>query len=294
MFHLARQKLTDENHYKIEKTRRKQIPEPLHFNRERNLPIATIFGKRGFFVFPSVQSYDMFKRTNFNLSVLDADGVGVPLFHIVQNYNIIGQIVGKSPNFTIFKYVLQRAQDPPLYTKSKVICEDKAFRLCKIPFCEIYSQLSFRDTKYEFFYPSRSQSVNNYQMVRQNNFRDLDVCLNGMNFCWHVKVLSDHYRLMYLDENTPSDSQTNKQKQTQRKIVSPDFVVGHYKRDFSNILPRSVAKSSNLIIGENSRADCLGISSVPELTEMLACQGALVEYLEHIRRRKDDKNNLRM
>lgn len=287
MFRLVRQKLTDENHYKIEKTQRKQIPEPLHFNRERNLPIATIIGKRGFFVFPSMQSYDRFKRTNFNISVLDADGVGVPLFHIVQNYNVIGQVIGKSPNFHISKYVLQRVQDPPLYTECKVICEDKAFRLCKIPFCEIYCQLGFLDTEYEFFYPSRSQPVKNYRMVKRHNFRDLDVCLDGMNFRWHVKVLSDHYRLMYLDENTPSNNQKNRQKQSQRKIDSPDFVLGHYTRDYSNLLPRSIAKSSNLIIGENSRHDCLGISSVPELTEMLACQGALVEYLEHIERRNN-------
>ncbi|CAI6902116.1 ANL_collapsed_G0053890.mRNA.1.CDS.1 [Saccharomyces cerevisiae] len=101
------QPLSDDDNYRIEKTQRNTIPERLHFSRERNMPIASIFGTRGYFVFSSEQSYDKFKQTNFNISTLDADGVGVPLFHIVQSYNVIGKITRSSPDFYIYKYVLQ-------------------------------------------------------------------------------------------------------------------------------------------------------------------------------------------
>ncbi|CAI4052432.1 hypothetical protein SKDZ_15G5150 [Saccharomyces kudriavzevii ZP591] len=271
----ARQKLDDDNSHRIEKTQRRVLPECLQFNRERSMPIASIFGTRGFFVFSSEQSYDKFKETNFKFNVLDADGVGVPLFHIVRNYNVLGHFTGSSPDFQIYKYVLQKLQDPPLYSECQVISKDKLFRLCKIPYCEIYSHLSFFETKYDFFYPSRTQPFKRYQMVKQNNFRDLDAYLNGMHFHWHVKFYSDHYRLTYLDEEGHGSS-------SEKQIDRPDFVIGHYTKKFSNILPRSISKCSNVIIGEQSPPDYLGITSVPELTEAFACQGALIHYLEHI------------
>ncbi|CAI4036655.1 hypothetical protein SMKI_15G5060 [Saccharomyces mikatae IFO 1815] len=246
------------------------------------MPIARILGTRGFFVFSSKQSYDRFKETNFNISVLDSEGVGVPFLHIVRNYNVIGHLTGSSPDFHIYKYVLQKAEDPPLYSESKVICEDKAFRLCKIPYCEIYSHLNFLKTKYDFFYPSGTQFHKKYQVVKQNNFRDLDTYLDGLHFHWHVKFYSDHYRLMYFNEYDLGSSNDARAKRKQSDAPDIDIVVGHYTKRFSNFIPRSISKCSELVIGEQSRPDSLGISSVPVLTETFACQGALIHYLEHI------------
>ena len=251
------QPLSDDDNYRIEKTQRKTIPERLHFSRERNMPIASIFGTRGYFVFSSEQSYDKFKQTNFNISTLDADGVGVPLFHIVQSYNVIGKITRSSPDFYIYKYVLQGVQDPPLYSDCKVICQDKVFRLCKILYCEIYAHQGFFETKYDFFYPSKTQPVKKYQIIKQSNMRDLYSTLDGMRFRWHVKFYSDHFRLMFLDEdrlNYSNSNQKERQKPDQGKSKAPDFVIGHYTRTFSDILPRSTSKCSNLIIGETLKA----------------------------------------
>ncbi|CAD6643879.1 CEI_1a_G0052130.mRNA.1.CDS.1 [Saccharomyces cerevisiae] len=288
------QPLSNDDNYRIEKTQRNTIPERLHFSRERNMPIASIFGTRGYFVFSSEQSYDKFKQTNFNISTLDADGVGVPLFHIVQSYNVIGKITRSSPDFYIYKYVLQGVQDPPLYSECKVICQDKVFRLCKILCCEIYAHQGFFETKYDFFYPSKTQPVKKYQIIKQSNMRDLYSTLDGMRFRWHVKFYSDHYRLMFLDEdrlNYSNSNQKERQKPDQVKSKAPDFVIGHYTRTFSDILPRSTSKCSNLIIGEHSRPDSLGITTVPDLTQEFACQGALIHYLLHIEREKNKKRN---
>lgn len=282
------QNSTDDN-YKIEKTQRKTIPERLHFNRERNMPIASIFGTRGYFVFSSEQSYDKFKQTNFNISVLDAEGVGVPLFHIIQSYNVLGRFTRSSPDFYVYKYILRRVQDPPLYSECKVICEDKVFRLCKVLCCEIYASQGFFETKYDFFFPSKTHPVKKHQVIRQSSMRDLYSTLDGMRFRWHVKFYSDHFRLMYLDENLSlsNGGQKERQEQNQRKMKAPDFIIGHYTRTFSDVLPRATSKRSNLIIGEQSRPDSLGITSVPELTEEFACQGALIHYLLHIERERD-------
>lgn len=51
--------------------------------------------------------------------------------------------------------------------------------------------------------------------------RDLYSTLDGMRFRWHVKFYSDHFRLMFLDEdrlNYSNSNQKERQKPDQGKV----------------------------------------------------------------------------
>lgn len=265
------------------------------FNRNRNMPIASIFGHNGYFLFSSENSFDKFKQTEFKFSSLDPDGVGVPLFHIEHQ---LGSVICNSPTFMIYKYILQSNEDSPPYSEFKIVKQDSYLCLYKVPFCEIYSRLDLVRTEYELIFQGK-QGEPSHLMVRGFSNRDLHSRLNNINLRWHVSfsplIPSDHYKLLVLDENAPSlldDPATKKRKKKLNGDSKQDFIIAHYTRKDRDMLLHTVSKKSNLIVGEQSELSAYGITSVPWNTQIIACEGMLIQYLEHYERRRKQRHNI--
>lgn len=285
MLGYLRDSFKGDDSFRIDSGNEKRHSE-FQFNRNRNMPIATIFGHNGFFLFPSEHSFDKFKQTKFDFPSLDADGVGLPLFHIQHQY-LSGNFTSNSPIFIIYKYVLQANEDSPPYSEFKVVAQDSSLILYKIPFCEIYRRFDVVTIEFELNFASPAQQGTSHSLVKGFTNRDLHTRLNNRNLCWHVNffpvVASNHYKLLVLDENVPSlldDPETKKRKKKLKKKTEESFSIAHYTSKYCDMLPHTVSKRANVIVGEQSEATAFGITSVPWNTQVIACEGMLIHFME--------------
>lgn len=261
------------------------------FNRSRNMPIAAIFGHNGFFLFSSEHSFDKFKQTKFDFPLLDAEGVGLPLFHFQHQFTLSGNFTSNSPFCIIYKYVLQSNEDSPPYSEFKAVAKDRSLILYKIPFCEIFRRFDFVRTEFELKFASQWPEGASPLLVKGLTNRDLHTRLNNRDLCWHISFFpvgaSNHYKLLVLDDNVPSlldDSETKKRKKKLEKKTEESFSIAHYTRKYRDMLPHTVSKRSNVIVGEQSEATAYGITSVPWNTQVIACEGMLIHFLEQTER----------
>lgn len=298
MVNLLKKPFQDEQKFKIGKIAdEKRIPEHFQVNRQRNMPIAKFFGKRGYFLFPSENSYDVYKQNNNDIGQLSAEGVGIPLLHISVEFTSLGSIVGNSPVYMVWKWVLVPADGPPPAVQHEMVAQNGGWCLYKIPFCEIYRNKAFRETEYRLVFPYDSSATRTCMMKRSFTNRDLYTYVDEVSLRWHVPmsivVNRDHYTLQILDDNArnllddPATTKRKKQLKSNRSGVD----IGHYTRTYRDSMPHRNSKRANLFIGERSESITYGIADVPWTTQFLACQGLLIQYIEHQRRQDGNEKN---
>ncbi|GCF01688.1 hypothetical protein ZYGM_000052 [Zygosaccharomyces mellis] len=249
----------------------------------RRLPLVNILGKRGFFLFTSKQSYDKFRITKFKDVKLDADGVGVPLFHMVTKYDITAHVSAKKPIYVIYKYVVKELQSPPPYTHSEVVLQVDSYCLYKVPFCEIYKCRGFTETSYKLLFPFEPESAKEYKMVEDSFSMGFEVKFGGNSLVWDVTAQKNHalcYDLRVEDTSTVENNLTS----GTLPVNGPNCTIGNYNPKLFGRIPMSTYNCANLLFNEKSGPAAFGITSVPYVTELLACQGMLIHRIDEDRR----------
>ncbi|QLL35108.1 hypothetical protein HG536_0H04840 [Torulaspora globosa] len=279
-----------EKEFELDNTVDENIPWPFEVNRKRNMPIAKFLGTDGYFLFPSENSYDVYKQNNNEIGRLDAEGVGIPLLHISLEFPTLGNAVGNSPSLMVWKYILLHAGEAPPPIDHKVVRCGSKWTLYKVPFCEIYRKWSFNYREYRFTFPYDRFPMTNLTLKRTVANRDLYTYMGEVSLRWHVPmpflVDTDHYTLQILDDSVPNlldDSVTTNRKKrlkTDRKFIE----IARYTREDRDMMPHRTSKRANLYIGEWSSTTAYGIAEVPWTTQVLACHGLLIHYIEHQRR----------
>lgn len=280
-----------EDRLRIEKTTEKDIPDFLHFTTERHLPIAQLFGDINRVIFPSVQSYDVFKEAKkLKPSFLsDKEGVGIPLFRIHGVDFSQSNYVAKNRElvYRIFSYELRTSEEVPPYMDGDIILKNDNVTLYKCVYCEIFKRNSAGGTSY--FMEFKDDSLGEIPMTHKFQYRDMDTNVYNWNFRWHVKfspiIENDHYKLGYLNPDTVSLLDTPEVAEDKKLLKVPKderykLVFGHYTSEDSDFFPKSIIKVADFIIGEKEAVPSMGIRNVPTLTKIFACECLLIHILE--------------
>ncbi|QLQ82231.1 hypothetical protein HG537_0G04860 [Torulaspora globosa] len=259
-------------------------------NRKRNMPIVKYWGTEGYFMFPSENSYDVYRQNGNEVGRLEGDGVGIPLLHICFEFPTLGNSVGNSPSLMVWKYVLVAVGEGPPLIYHEIVKQGSKWWLYRVPFCEIYRHWSFNHREYRFTFPYDKFPTTNCTLKRTVANRDLYTYMGETSMRWHVPmpllIDTDQYTLQILDQSVPNlldDSTTAKHKRrlkTDRKSIE----IARYTRADRDFMPHRTSKRANLHVGEWSNAVAYGIQEVPWTTQVLACQGLLIHYIEHQRR----------
>lgn len=277
----------DDTRLKCTLSQEPHIPPSLRFNRERSMPIMKLKKQRGYFMFPSLQSYEKFRSNGDDVS-LNQDGMGVPLFYFEHtNYNPLD--VGLISEATLYKihiFTIQDSNIPPPYDHEEIIAIGEKYTIYQSLFCTISRKVDLTRISYTLSFQGHENEP--YTMIHRPEFRDLDTMIDGFVLRWHVTynpvIDNDHYglRLLYNDEKSLFDSNANFETVTkpvpesQRKKVS----VAHYTSEDSDNVKIITYKMADVTIGEKGSPNAFGITNVPMLTKILACQALLIHRIE--------------
>lgn len=292
----------DEKSFHVKCNTSEKVEPQFRFNRQRNMPIAKFRGVMGYYIFPSENSFDQFKQSQFEHCSLNAEGVGLPLLHIHITFNVLGKITGNKPCYLVHRFLLRRLDEPPPTGQYEVVAQNHEFCLLKMPFCEIYRRSGIKETEYKLSFPFGPDFTDSYLMKRSFINRNLYTFMGDSDLRWHVHcafpINRDHYRLEILGNYTPSlldDSAAKNEKKKLRRAKEDKkpgrTIIAHYTRTYRDFFPHKVAKRSNLFIGEHSQVISYGIQDVPWTTQVIACQALLIQYIEHARRENRKKSS---
>ncbi|CCD24293.1 uncharacterized protein NDAI_0C06340 [Naumovozyma dairenensis CBS 421] len=270
------------------------VPKQFHISTQRSMPVVKVFGSFGYIMFSSKQSYDRFKvspKTEFN--DYDYDGVGIPLLQIVRDEDLRLPFSSKEASvFKIYKFEIKSVKEPPPYDKKAVLIENNGrFKLYKVPFCQIYKKSSFTNVEYVFRFMNGPIGKTKYGTIHRREFRDLYTKLDDkINFRWHIDynpiMTNDHYILELLDEIEVSLLDSDIVKREKKKLENShkchNHIMGHYTKQTGDLFPGILCKEGELIMGELlENVGKYGITDVPWLTQVFACQSLLLHYLDH-------------
>ena len=291
----------------------KAVPEFLQFNMERNLPICDMPMHRGYYIFPSVQSFEAFKRSRgATIEKLDANAMGVPLLRLDRQFLTHGMtMIDSEIKYKVYRYEVRSCFDPPPYgvdvRECIIVAEDAQFKVYKYLYANIYKADKLTQSALKISFVGGDNSGlqgddNSLYMLHRREFRDMDTCIKGFNLRWHVRyspLENDHYKLALLNPREPSlmDSpQTiaNKKKANITKINPYTAVLGHYTSEAEDLLPGLIVKDADFIIGENGSPANIGIANIPELTIIFAAQALVLHCVEREKEKKRRRRNRRV
>ena len=293
-------KLMDDKRLRVEKRNDDSIPESLHFNMERHMPIVDIPLARGYLIFPSVQSFDKFSENGDkeNIDSLDSNGMGIPLFQIKRQLLTPGlTMIETELTYKIYKYEIKQRDDVPPYGDFEIIAENQNFKVYKYLYGKVYKSSKMTQSALQFVI--NNDVENSYFMLHKREFRDMDTCIDGYNFRWHVRyspMENDHYKLALLNPKEVSlmDSPSVKSMKKKNNITKIDpysLVFGHYTSENEDLIPSMIMKSADFIIGEKGVASNIGLSNVPELTQKFACQALVLHVIERQKEEERDRKH---
>ncbi|SJM88808.1 uncharacterized protein ZBIST_4997 [Zygosaccharomyces bailii] len=233
-------------------------------------------------MFSIKQSFDKFKVENVKEVELDVDAVGVPLFYMVNNHDIVAYVSAKKPLYVVYRYVLEELQrSPPPY--SKIILHNDIYCLYKVPYCEIYRSRGFTKTRYKLLFLVSSKAAKEYEMIKDKFSKQFEISIEGSSLLWDVACQNNSsfsYDLRLQDSYASQDGSAS----NMLLLTGPGAIIGQYSPRIFKSIPRTTYNCADLWINENSRPETFGITSVPLITEVLACQGMLVHRTNEDRR----------
>lgn len=286
-----------------------------HFTSERNIPFVSILLTKGFFCFPSEQSFAKFLENKRKFDKLDADGLGIPLFHAVP-LGVVKTILHKNlPVVKIYKFVLLEEDEPPPEHSHELISTDGGRRLFKIEFCEVYKRMgginwSRVEHKFVFHTDDLEQHEDRLFTVKMVNHvqrRHTDTRFDDLNLRWYGTTGfaspfgSGNFKLLVLDDNMPCLTDQLTDEDYERALRSHPIrtlaqlpVWANYSDETGTILPKKrTVRLANFMIGEsenagNSESDTSanGIRSVPWATQVMTCMCMVLHDYES---RKDKR-----
>lgn len=272
-----------------------RIPPSLRFNNQRSMPIMKLKNQRGYFMFTSLQSYEKFKSNGYEVC-LNQDGVGIPLFYFEHtNYNVLDAgLISEAQLYKIHILTIQDSNIPPPFEYEEVIAIGKKYTIYQSLFCTISKKVDLTRISYNLTFSDPEYEP--CTMIHRPEFRDLDTMIDGYVLRWHVAynpvIGNDHYglSLLHSDEKSLFDSKVDfKQvpEEKGKKITKPipesqrmKISVAHYTSEDSDNVKIISYKMADVTIGESGSLNAFGITNVPMLTKILACQTLLIHRIE--------------
>lgn len=274
------------------------------FTRERNMPFVSVILSRGFYCFPTEQSYERYLANSRKFDNLDGDGLGVPLFQVLDFSAIQILADKKLPDYRFYKYVLRKSGDPPPYQQHELISTDGNKRLYKLLFCEAFrSRLGLTKLEYRFTLYT-DEGIFTTVMIRCTQTRSIDTHFGGCNLRWKTSepflspIFSRNFKLQILDDNMPSlldDDDTRRRKNGPVRKSSQLPLWARYFADTATVIPKKrTQKLANLVIGETEEETnpaSYGLGYIPWATQVLACTCMVLHHLEDERRQRKRRSN---
>lgn len=258
----------------------KAVPEILQCHRTRTMIIANVFRSNGFYLFPSKNSFDIFKKEK--TPKLNEEGVGIPLLHFERLDRLLGT------KFEIFKYEIRSSNEPPPYGDYKIVDQDERYKIYKYSYCKIEKTKPLSMTNGS--YPCTFDFLDNTSITLApvNSTRDADSTYMGYSFRWHIDFFDIfEYSLIYLPA-TEKWMQSNIRERKNKSFFgiskvdySSDIILATISSRKCDILPRRVNKMAKIVVGENSNnTDYFGIKNVPDMTLKFAVQALYLFELQ--------------
>ncbi|CAI4051469.1 hypothetical protein SUVZ_14G1590 [Saccharomyces uvarum] len=162
------------------------------FTSERTMPFISILLQRGFFVFPSEESFQFFLHNKRKLDNIDPKtGLGLPLFHAVS-LNLVKSLFSNqnTPVMRIYKYAVIDSQcgKPPL--NSELVLEiNTNISIYKFEFCTILKKLESHNfssrVEHDFIFHINNEPDVHIPMINYNQRKNADTTVHGLNLRWY-------------------------------------------------------------------------------------------------------------
>ncbi|CCE63704.1 hypothetical protein TPHA_0F02220 [Tetrapisispora phaffii CBS 4417] len=214
------------------------------FTHYRVLPFVSIVLKKGFFAFPSEESFSVYKNNKRKFDSIDCtQALGIPLYHSVSLNVMKSMFNRKHPITTIYRYIIYDPNSSIIKLPNSAefvahlnLESDESERrdLYKIEFCTVHKEVTdsyrrvehiFTFFRYEQFenqqYSKKTESdtalssdgepkVYSYSMFNHTERRNSDTKVGGLNLQWYGTTGfaspfgSSILKLLILDDNMAS------------------------------------------------------------------------------------------
>ena len=271
-----------EDRLRVEYSTDPQIPQFLHFLGIRRMPIAQLDSNLNRVLFSSPQSFERYKHIGKLTRELldDPDGLGIPLMRMEDVEE--AYFSGKNElvrNIYLF-YRCPLDETPPFEHCREMLRNDKV-ALYKCLYCKVFRTNTSSGTDYTLHFMQTGDEI---PMSHRFRHRYMDTRVEGATFRWHVKyapiIENDHYKLALLNPDVPSLLDEGIKSPEAHQSAKYALMCAHYYSDDADFLPRSVLKVADFTMGEAEQVPSPGITKVPELTLVFACQVLLINALE--------------
>ncbi|EJS41992.1 YNL165W [Saccharomyces arboricola H-6] len=193
------------------------------FTSERIMPFVSILLQRGFFAFPSEESFQLFLHNKRKLDNIDPKtGLGLPLFHAVS-LNLVKSLFSNqnTPVMRVYKYVIidSRYEKPPPNSEQISQIEENV-SIYKFEFCTILKIMESHDfssrVEHNFIFHRNNEPDIHIPMINYNQRKNADTTVHGLNLRWYGTTSlaspfgSNNINLLVLDDTMASymDQQT--------------------------------------------------------------------------------------
>lgn len=275
-----------EQQFPIPKNDTEGVPPILRYNMTRDMPIVKSITSNSYLIFPSVQSFDIFKRSKKEDGV-DGNGMGVPLLQAIPPVNSMWHSNG--PLLVIYHYIVLPRSAPPPYSKYEIVIQDDTHNVYKIPFCEVSWQYSgLRNRRFDFHFTDPNIRAPCY-FESQITASDKKGATEGCNISWDISRIPFLVGKLKITGEAPAlpayeEASNEKNLGTSTRSSSKvSQVSAYYTKRFQDEVPKITSRRADLIIGEYGDITNLGITGVSLYSQIFACQALLIHFLEHIR-----------
>ncbi|KTB02636.1 Uncharacterized protein AO441_003542 [Nakaseomyces glabratus] len=271
------------------------LPPLVTYNMTRVMPIVRKLASRSFMIFPSVQSYDIFKQKKGDS--IDPEGMGIPLFEAVPS--LLPTYIDGRPLLKISKFVLLPRDAPAPSSQYEIITQDDNYNLFKIPFCEVYYKLTgVASRRYEFQFSNPEILSPNYIQSEAFSYSHRGTA-EGFDLNWDISRIPFLVGKLVITvkQDTPPTYQNAVKGEKKQKPSSYNYktkTCAYYTKRFQDEVPKLISRRADLIIGELNNSHSLGITNVSIYTEIFACHALMIHELEHTRNNKSEKRNRRI
>lgn len=278
---------------------------PLFHDLRHIVFASTVMGK-GFYAFPSVESFQKFRENKRRLDELhDEQALGFPLFHAVP-VNVFRTIIKRSlPMMKIYRFVLVDTSVPGEAEKYQenetctLMAQLGAICVYKLEFCQVYQRIhtntSFVEYKFTFRIDNRPENnLFSMKMVNHVHRRDTDSRINDLNLRWlgtsglASPFGSGTFQLAVLDDGIASylgELPGSSREQLGRAADQPRSpwqmpVWATYSDGKATFIPKKrTLRVADFKIKELAQC-CQGLQDVPWDTLVLTCMCMVLHDLE--------------
>lgn len=246
------------------------------FSGKRIMPIIFSLAEEEVMVFPSEEALYKYKHTNYERDPIDPHGLGLPLFKLMRKHRFLR--LGKKPHYVIYKYLLQKNGAPALQG-SEVVVSDSTHTVYMLPFCYVYREKDSNLARYVFEFAAelRSQELELVEIPNRKQYRG---SINGCDLLWrpHDDERDEYELQMDINKVMRMFAQGEHTAPAQQRLS----IVASYTLEDRDYLPKKHLRYGDLVFLEQSpvgKLETLGITSVPVLTQLLACHGLILQHV---------------